>query len=307
MVSKKPAPPAKGESTWRREIVRVGLDEHPLGDLYHGLLNASWTRVFIGIGAGYVLVNLVFGTLYYLAGDGVENVRRGSLEDAFFFSVQTLATIGYGKMVPRSLFANVLVTMEALLGLLMISIGTGLMFAKFSRPNARVLWSKIMVVGPRDGVPCLMLRMANRRQNQIVEATLRMVLARSEVTLEGERVRRLYDLELARASTAVFALTWTAFHPIRPTSPLHGKTREWLDEGAAEIVCSLVGLDDTFGQTVHARHAYIASDVMFGARLVDVLSETADGKRVIDYTRFHDWTPLEGAKRTKPERADAGG
>ena len=126
-----------------------------------------------------------------------------------------------------------------------------------------------------------------------------MVLLRTEMTIEGERIRRLYDLELSRASTAVFAISWTAFHVINPSSPLYGKTAEWLEEGNAEIVCSFVGIDDIFGQTVHARHTYSAHEVIFGARFVDVISTTDEGRRVIDYTRFHDWEPLEEPRSSK--------
>lgn len=215
-----------------------------------------------------------------------------------------MATIGYGKMVPRTTVANALVTTEALIGMLGVSLGTGLMFAKFSRPRARVLWSRVAVVGPRDGTPCLMFRIANERQNQIVEASARVVLLRSERTLEGELVRRMVDLELARASTSVFALTWTVIHPITPKSPLYGKTRAWLEEGSTEVICSVMGHDDTFSQTVHARHSYQPSEVVFGARLADVFSVNEAGKRVIDYRRFHEVELLPAASETA-ERASA--
>ena len=152
-MAKPPPPSGPARTTWRREIVRVGLVSRRFGDLHH-LLNVTWTRLFLLIGASYVVLNALFAGLYLLAGDGIENARAGSFTDAFFFSVQTMATIGYGKMVPQSFFANVLVTVEALLGLLGISMGTGLMFAKFARPNARVLWSRVAVIGRRDGEPC---------------------------------------------------------------------------------------------------------------------------------------------------------
>jgi inward rectifier potassium channel len=166
------------------------------------------------------------------------------------------------------------------------------LFAKFSKPTARVLWSRVAVISEREGVPSLMVRMANERGNQIVEAQLRVVLARNEVTKEGERVRRFYDLPLVRDRTAIFALTWTAVHPITPQSPLAGMTPEALREAQAEIICSLMGIDETFSQTVHTRHSYVADELSWNSRFVDILTLNQEGKRTVDYTRFHDVQPV---------------
>ncbi len=275
----------------RAAIERIGMPRRDFGDLYHALLDGSWRRLAFCTLALYLGVNAVFAALYVAGGDVLENARAGSFEDAFFFSVQTMATIGYGKMAPRGMYANAIVALEALVGLLGFAMVTGIVFAKFARPTARVLWSKVAVVAPRDGVPSLMFRMANARKNQIVEAQLRLVLARSEKTLEGERVRRFYDLELSRSQTAIFALSWTAIHPITPKSPLHGETAASLAENRVEIIASLVGIDETFAQTVHARHSYLPDEIAFGARFVDVISDTPDGTRRIDYTQFHEIVP----------------
>jgi len=276
----------------RIAIVRLGLPPRRFSDLYHRLLNLSWPRLIGIITAAYVLGNVAFALLYWLTPDALENAS-GAFLDAFFFSVQTMATIGYGKMTPHSIFANVMVTVEAFMGLLSLAMVTGLLFAKFSKPTARVLFSKVAVISMRDGQRSLMLRMANERGNQIVEAQLRVVLARSETTQEGESVRRFYDLPLLRERNAIFALSWTAVSPITEKSPLFGATPESLQAQQAEIICSVIGIDETFSQTVHARHSYVAAELAWNARFVDILTLHPDGRREIDYTRFHDVQPAD--------------
>jgi inward rectifier potassium channel len=235
----------------------------------------------------YVFLNLVFATIYFYT-HGIENARHGSFADAFFFSVQTMATIGYGKLVPITPLANVLVTIEALFGLLILAMATGVIFAKFSRPTARVLFSKPSIIEAYEGQPAFMFRMANERANQIVEAQAHVVLVRNETSLEGRPLRRMHEVKLVRSSSVVFTLTWTAIHIIDESSPFHGETAESLRAGEVEIVVSLVGYDETFSQTIHARHSYLAHEVFFGARFVDILSRLPDGRRQVDYSRFHD-------------------
>jgi len=206
-----------------------------------------------------------------------------------------MATIGYGKLVPRTGFANVLVTVEALVGLFGVAMVTGLMFAKFSRPTARVLFSRQAVVAPHNGVPCFMFRMANARGNNIVHAQVQVVLAREETTLEGDRMRRFHDLVLLRPRSTLFSFSWTAIHPITAASPFHGATPAALVAAEAEIVVSLMGYDENLAQTVHARHRYQPGDVAWGARFVDILIREPGGMRRIDYAHFHDVVPLAAA------------
>ncbi len=269
-------------------VVHTGVGRHRLHDLYLLLLVSSWWRLLIVLVALFVATNSLFAVLYLIGADNIENARPGSFADAFFFSVQTMATIGYGKMAPHTLLANVLVTIESLVGLLGIALVTGLTFAKFSRPTARVVFSRVAVVTRRDGVRCLMFRMANQRGNQIVEARIHVVLALTETTEEGEVIRRLHDLQVPRAQNALFALSWTAIHPLTESSPLFHATPESLAGAEAEIIISLTGFDESFAQTVHARHSYVVSDIMWNARFVDILSRTPDGRRVVNYTHFHD-------------------
>ncbi|HJZ87570.1 MAG TPA: ion channel [Polyangia bacterium] len=272
-------------------VERIGYRHQPLGDLYHFLLTTSWRQLIGAIVVGYVATNLVFALLYWWPGNAIENARPGSFSDAFFFSVQTMATIGYGKMAPATLYGHVLVTVEALSGLLGFAMATGLIFAKFSRPTARVLFSRVAVISRRDGVQSLMFRVANARRNQIVDAHLRLSMLRDETTPEGEAIRRFHDLHLQRSSAAFFAITWTAVHRIEEHSPLYGQTAESLAASKTQVIVSLLGVDETLSQTVHARYNYDHSDLRWGARFVDILSRSSEGRLTVNYGRFHDCEP----------------
>jgi len=274
-----------------REILSIGLRTAPLRDVYHSLLTTTWAQFFGIVLCVYLGANLLFAFGYLAIGDGIEEARRGSFSDAFFFSVQTMATIGYGKMAPRGLAANLLVTLEALIGLLGLALVTGLVFAKFSRPTARVIFSRDAVITRFDGVPSLLVRMANERGNQIAEAQAHLVLLRSERTPEGEEVRRAHDLRLRRSHSAFFAFTWLVVHPITPDSPLFGETPESLRTKDIDLVASMTGLDETLSQSVHARHAWTTDRILWGHRFADVLVTLPDGRRAIDYRKFHEIEP----------------
>jgi len=276
-----------------RRVVVEGLPRGLWRDAYHTLLAMSWPRFFGLLVGAFLLVNLLFALGYLLLGDGLENARRGSLEDAFFFSVQTLATIGYGKISPATTAANVLVAVQALVGMIGLAVTTGIVYARFARPRAWVLFSRVAVVRPWDGVPSLMFRMGNARGSQIAEARVKVAFLRQERTAEGEAIRKVHDLRLARAESSVFALSWTVVHPITPESPLHGQTAASLAEGGVDLVVSLTGLDDGIGQTVHVRHTYSAETIVWNARFVDILSVEPDGTRVVDYRRFDEVVPIE--------------
>lgn len=274
-------------------VVRTGVGRRLGNDLYLLLLQASWPRLVAIFGLLYVAANAVFALAYTLDRGSIENARPGSFIDAFFFSVQTMATIGFGRLVPHTDLANVLVTVESLIGLLGLAIATGLVFAKFSRPTARVVFSKFAVIGPWDGTRSLMVRMANERDNRILEAHVHVVLTRTETTAENVLVRRVHDLSLLRNSNPSFALSWTAIHPINEKSPLWRATPSSLLTNEDEIVVSLTGLDETYSQTVHARHSYGSKEILCGVRFADVLTRLPDGRMQIDYSKFHDVLPTE--------------
>jgi inward rectifier potassium channel len=269
-------------------IVKVGLEKRTFDDVYHLLMEASWTRLLVLIAVAYLSTNAIFALLYVLAGDSISGAEKGSLSDAFFFSVQTLSTVGYGVMAPKGILGSTLVTFEAFIGLLGMAMASGLMFSKFARPTARVMFSSKIIVTLRNGKPCLVLRMANGRGNEIVEATLRISVLKPEVTAEGEKMRRFHDLVLTRSQTPLFTLTWMVIHVIDEQSPLHGETEASLREMNVRFIVTLTGIDSTFAQTVHARTSYFAEDMVWGGRFVDVTSQLPDGRLQVDYTKFND-------------------
>ncbi|MEP0777398.1 ion channel [Microcoleus sp. ZQ-A2] len=279
-------------SNRRFDVKRIGVSHSRWHDPYHLLLRIDWPQFFLLTAIFYIVTNALFALLYLAGGDCIKNARPGSFLDAFFFSVQTMATIGYGAMYPQTDYANLLVSIEALVGLLGVAMATGLMFARFSRPTARVLFSRVAVITPHNGLPTLMLRVANERRNQILEAQIGLSLLRDEVTMEGLSIRRFYDLKLLRSQTRTFALSWIVMHVIDEDSPLYGATPESLEEVQTDIVVTLTGIDETVSQTVHARHYYITDEILWNMRFVDIFSKKPDGRRVLDFNRFHDVTPL---------------
>jgi len=269
-------------------VRRVGSARITRHDAYHLLLTMPW-RWFFGIqAAAYVLFNAVFALLYLVAPGSIANARPGSFTDAFFFSVQTMATIGFGVMAPATFYANVMVTIEALMGMASVAVAAGLIFARFSQPTARVLFSNVAVVTLYNGVPTLMFRCANERRNQIFEAQVHVDFARQETSAEGMDLRRSYELDLARNRNPQFSLSWTVMHPVDAASPLYGIDPDLLAGQEASIVVTLTGIDETISQTVFARTAYRADEILWGRKFVDILSETENGDTLVDYRRFHD-------------------
>ncbi|MEC4803720.1 MAG: ion channel [Jaaginema sp. PMC 1079.18] len=277
----------------RFKILQKNIDRFHWDDLYHHLFTMPLPQLFGLITLAFLLINMIFAGAYLLGGDCIENAQPGSFSDAFFFSVQTLATIGYGAMYPRTAYANTLVVIEVFLGLLGVAIATGLMFSRFSQPTARVLFSRIAVICPYNKVPTLMFRAANQRSNLIVEAEVKVSLLMPEITPEGHTIRRLQDLKLARSRNPLFILSWLVMHPIDENSPLYHHTATTLQEKGAQLIITLNGLDETVMQTLHARQIYLASEILWDYKFVDVVTSYDNGDRAIDYTHFHNVVPFE--------------
>jgi inward rectifier potassium channel len=278
------------------EVLAIGVPRPWFRDLYHFALRISWSRfLLLGIGF-YIAANALFALIYLIPGDAIANARPGSFADAFFFSIQTIATIGYGVMAPATFYGNLIVAIETAFGLIFFAVATGLVFARFSRPTARVLFSRVAVIAPHNGVPTLSFRAANLRHNQILQAEVRVVLLRDEETQEGETIRRFYDLKLARERSPVFAMTFTVMHAIDRDSPLYGATADTLQAQNAELILTGTGIDETIAQPVHVRTSYLPHEIMWGHRFADLFGWTEDGRRVIDYRRFHDTVALPAAR-----------
>lgn len=288
------------------DIHIIGARPTPLRDFYHLLLQRSWALTIAVMTAVFLLANGIFALLYLWVG-GVAHARPGSLLDLFYFSVQTMGTIGYGAMYPEAPGANALVVAESLVGLLLTALFTGLVFAKFSRPVARMVFSQRAAVSLMNGVPTLALRVGNQRGNTIVDAQLRVSLVRTERTSEGKTFYRMVDLKLCRERALSLSRSFTILHPITEDSPLRGATPEELVAQEAELQVLVLGLDDVTMQAVHASHQYLAEGdgIVFGARHADVLSANADGGLVLDLRRFHDLEPTEPTAEFPYPRAEA--
>jgi inward rectifier potassium channel len=287
----------------RREVQRAeGYEVHIVGaprpglrDLYHALLRVPWWAALLTIVGGYLALNALFA-LGYLAAGGVANMPPGSYADAFFFSVQTMGTIGYGSMYPTTRPANILVVAESVVGLVVTALATGLVFVRFSQTRPRVVFSRRAALSPMDGVPTLAVRLGNERANRIVDVTFRMTIVRTTRTAEGVTVYRSDDLALVRGRAPALSRSWMILHRIVPGSPLHGETPESLAAAEAELTVEIVGTDDTSLQPIHAHKIWMYRSIAWGARLTDVLSETPDGNLLLDLTKFDDVEPTEATE-----------
>lgn len=273
-----------------REVETRGLSGGVWSDLYHHAMTVSWPAFFAWAAAVFVVLNTVFGTLFYLGDKPVANVRSESFLEFFFFSIETLATVGYGDMHPQTNYGHIVATVEIFTGMSFLAVMTGLVFARFSRPKARFLFARRAVITKYLGRPTLMMRVANARHNTISGANAKLWLIRAEVTPEGHVLRRYYELRLERNENPVFMLSWTIFHVIDEFSALSGLDAEELAKTQAALLLTVNGFDDASAQQLWARHAYSHRDIRWQHRYADITSWSA-GRMVIDYAKFHDVTP----------------
>jgi inward rectifier potassium channel len=272
------------------EVIVVGARSRPFSDVYHALLNAPWWVDLLCVSALFLLLNFLFGIAYAFTG-GIAGAEPGSIADGFFFSVQTMGTIGYGVMNPVSAVAESLVTAEVIVGVSLVALSSGILFAKFSVPRARMQFAEFATIAPFDGVPTLMFRLGNERASQVLEATVRVVLLRTETTAEGVTYYRMRDLQLERERSPALSRSWNVMHRIDATSPIYGSTPESLDAVDAEFILTVVGIDEASAQNIHARYRYTADQVRWGARHADMLSERPYGKMQLDMAKFHRIVP----------------
>ncbi len=283
----------KRKEIYRTEAYEVHIHGAPrpgLRDLYHALLRVPWWATLCLIVGGYFALNLLFAALY-VATDGIANAHKGSYLDAFFFSIQTMGTIGYGTMYPQTRAANVIVAIESVTGLVVTALATGLVFARFSQTRARVMFSQRVAIGNLDGVPHLMVRVGNERRGSIVDTHFRLTLMRTTRSAEGVTIYRSKELELVRPRAHALSRAWMIMHQIVEGSPLHGDTAETLVRDDAELIAEVVGTDDTSLQSVHANFTWHANSFSWSSRLADIISETPDGNVHLDLTRFHEVIP----------------
>ncbi len=274
-------------------VVIHGRKSYLFNDLYANLMQATWPQLVASFMATFLVINTVYAISYFgLAdlwpGEGITNARHGYFLDYFFFSVQTLATIGYGGMSPQGIVANILVTLEAVTGFTFYAVMTGLVFSKFSRPTARVTFSNRAVINTDLGETHFILRMINDRGNRIVDAEATLYLMKDDTLPDGTTMRRYYDLQLVRAKVPIMQLSWSVLHLINEASPLFGETRESLHAKNAEIIVSMTGLDESLSSTIHTRFSYIAEEIHFGRSFEGILHRKPDNTLEVHYDKIHD-------------------
>jgi inward rectifier potassium channel len=265
---------------------------------YSNLVSTTWTRFFLFVAIAYLTLNGCFAVLYVAAGsDGLVNTLNTGLNTpflkAFFFSIHTSATIGYGSVVPVGLTTNILVALESVVSLLGLAVVTGLVFARFSRPVADILFSKNALMAWMGNLHAFQFRIVNSRNNQIIDLHARVLVSRFENNASGVAVRRYYPLQLERESVVFFPLSWTIVHMIDQNSPLFGITEDELCASGAEFLILLTGMDETFSQVVNARSSYRANEVIWDAKFADIFVYDPEGRMAgIDMKRFHDTVPI---------------
>ena len=280
-------------------VRRAGLRFWSSFSAYHAMLTMPWWQ-FVGITAAmYLAVNATFAAAYLACGPDALGSQTAGMENhtylrAFFFSVQTLATIGYGQVVPIGTAANTIVTIEALVGLMGFAIVTGLLFARFSRPTAKLLFSRHALIAPYQNITALEFRVANARSNELTEVTAKVLLSKFE-DVDGTRTRRYYPLDLERSGVVFLPLTWTVVHPINQNSPMYGETQESLRQSQSEFLVLLSAFDETFSATVKTRTSFIPDEVLFGYRFANafVISGSHHNKVAVDMRQFDEVEPAQ--------------
>ncbi len=268
------------------DIVRKNNPDRSYLDVYHYLLKISWVQLFAFYILFFLGINAVFASIYMtVPGSLSENARE--FKDAFFFSVQTFSTVGYGTISPNNLFGNIVAVFEIMIGVVTVAVTTGLVFSRFSKPSAKILYTKNLLHTHYDGENVLMFRMANTRSNQIISAKVELHYLYNSTTVEGQKIVRFSPLKLQKDYSPLFSLSWSVFHTIDQESPLFGKTPDEINQSNLEFMVVMNGTDGTFSQSIYDMHYYKAADIVFDKHFADILHRDENGTRVIDYDNFH--------------------
>ena len=271
-----------------RKVETVGVPRSFWADFYHLSMTTSWPMFFAAFAGITLASNLVFALLFMLDPGGVANVPPDKPWWAFYFSMETLATVGYGDMHPASEYTHIIASLVMVVGILLSAVITGLIFARFSRPRARFLFSDVMVIGMHDGQKCLMMRVANARHNTVSNAKAKLWCLMAGVTAEGQTYRRFTELKLLRDENPTFILSWTIFHVIDETSPIFGMDSEDLDAADVSFTLSITGVDETVAQTVQARKNYQNRAIHWNHQFADILAPSDNDAMLVDFRKFHD-------------------
>lgn len=275
-------------------IRRKGLPFFKPHEAYNSLIYMSWNRFWLLVFISYIIINLLFASIYFFLGmehltGSVSETTFSQFADAFFFSTQTIATVGYGHLSPSGYTTNIIASLESFIGLLAFALATGLLYGRFSRPTAKIVYSEKIVVAPYQDGKAYMFRLANLRSNQLIELEINLMLS-ININENGKTIRRFVELELERKVIQLLTLSWTVVHPIAENSVLNGLTQQDLLDGEAEFLVLLKAFDDAFSQTVHSRTSYKASEIIFDAKFDLIIKPDEDGVSSIDISKVSDYS-----------------
>jgi inward rectifier potassium channel len=279
----------------RTEFLKINAAVGGWRDNYHWVLSLSWPHFALFLVVSYLFTNLLFAGLYVMGDGCIADMTPGSFPQAFFFSVETLATVGYGHNYPATIYGHIIVTIEIFLGMIWIAVITGLIFVRFARPTARILFSDCLVLAPFDGRLSLMYRVANLRHTSMAEAEFRLLYSRDERVKEGEDIRRFYQLKVYPDRMVSFPAALIIRHTVDESSPLFGVTAESLEKEDAFFVASTLALELVMAANVQSARDYSWDEIHFGQRFVDVYTESEGGRLTVDYGRLHETEPVPGA------------
>lgn len=272
-------------------LSKRGVARHDWADPYRLAVALTWPQFILALLGFYLAVNLVFSTLYFVVPGSVANAKPGSLLDTYFFSVETLATVGYGEMYPATRYGHTVAAVEIVCGVAITAILTGLIFVRFSRPRAKFLFADHPVITTHNGQSTLMLRVGNGRASTLSDASAKISVLLAEQSIEGTRFRRTHVLKLIRSEIPVFPLSWTLMHKVDETSPLHGLTEATFDAADTRLFVSLEARDPALATLVHDGRQYGPGDVRFGMKYVDMIEDDDAGRPVADMDRISDTEP----------------
>jgi inward rectifier potassium channel len=278
------------------EFRKKGVSRFDIRDPYHFAVAVTWSQFFASLLVLFLLVNLAFATLFWLVPGSVARARPQNFSDAFFFSIETLSTVGYGEMYPATLYGHIVATAGIVCGIAFTAISTGLTFVRFSRPRAKMVFASHPVVATYNGKPTLMVRVGNARVYALLNATARLNVLLSMETAEGQHYRRAQELRLERSHLPVFPLTWTLMHVLDEKSPLYGYDAAKFSAAGAQLFVGLEARDPTLATLVHEIHDYAPEDIRFGTRYADAISTDDDGTPVADLRKVGALEPDTGER-----------
>jgi inward rectifier potassium channel len=286
-------------------IKKTGITRFDWRDPYYFAVTLSWPRFLLSMIALFAAINLCFGVLYLIHPGSLANAHPGSLSDAFFFSLETATTVGYGDMYPADRYGRVVAGSEMVVGVAFTALTTGLLFVRFSRPKARILYARNAVVAAHNGEPTLMIRIANARLSLISNASVHLGMIRTSPLADGQLLRQIFELPLIRSRVPLFTLAWTLMHAIDKSSPLLGYDTARLIKDDVHVWLSVEGHDSILAATIMDTHAYAPAEILYGMRYAGAVSADAEGHPVADLRELSQIEPDTGPEPPQSGWVDA--